>query len=340
MKNKKLPLISFIVPIYNVEKYVADCIESIINQKENNYELVLVDDGSTDNSFNICKEYAKNNKKINIIHKQNDGLVSARKYGLKYAKGDYIACVDGDDWIENNFLSVINNILKEENPDIIGFNYKKVGRKKEKYMLYFENKKYNKENIEKEVYPNLIQNEYGKYFSPSLVNKIIRKDIYEIAQNNVSDNVSIGEDFVCLIPCIIEASSIVTTNECLYCYRQNNDSLTKSKKPFDWKYPETMEESIIRFTKNNSLFKSQLDRKIVHELYSVVFSQFYLNDNYKNVVRKINDILKYDRYDIAIKNAKFKSIKFSILQYLLEKRIMLPFKFVSMIKEIIFKYEQ
>lgn len=339
MKNNKLPLVSFIVPVYNVEKYIAVCIESIINQKEDNYELILVDDGSTDNSLNTCKSYAKKNNKIRVVHKSNGGLVSARKYGLKYAKGEYIACIDGDDWIENNYLSVINNILKKGNPDIIGFNFKKVGRNKEKPMLYFRNNEYNKEKIEKEIYPELIQNKFGKYFSPSLVNKLIRKDIYEIAQNSVSNKISVGEDFACLVPCVIKASSMVTINESLYCYRQNNDSLTKSKKPFDWKYPETMEKSIIKFTKSNNLFKGQLDRKIVHELYSVVFSQFYTNDNYKNIVRKINDILKYDRYDVALKEAKFESIKFSIVQHLLRKRIILPFKLVSIIKEITFKYE-
>lgn len=339
MMTNNYPLISFIVPVYNVENYLSQCVDSIITQKESNFELILVDDGSTDNSGLICDEYKEKCNKIKVVHKDNGGLVSARKAGLLLADGDYIACIDGDDWIENDYLTKINNIFKNSNPDIIAFNFRKIGKAKNKKMLYFSNETYNDEKIKKEIFPCLIQDKNGKYFSPSLINKIIKKDIYKESQNNVSDKISVGEDFVCLITCIINAHSIVSIEDCLYCYRQNNDSLTKSKKPFDWKYPETMLNGIKNSIMNNELFCEQIDRKIVHELYSVVFSQFYSNETYRNIVLNINNILEYDMYKSALINAKFDSFIFSIIQLLLRKRVIFPFKVVSIIKELIFRYE-
>lgn len=107
--------ISIIVPIYNVEKYVRQCIESIINQTYKNLQIILVDDGSTDTSGLICDEYASIDDRIEVIHKKNGGLVTARKIGLQKAKGEYIGFVDGDDYIDDNmYESLLGYILKKD----------------------------------------------------------------------------------------------------------------------------------------------------------------------------------------------------------------------------------
>lgn len=98
---------SVIVPIYNVEKYLRKCIDSILKQTYRNFELILVDDGSPDECPNICDEYAKNDKRIKVIHKENEGLVAARNTGIKEAVGDYICYVDGDDWISEVLLETV-----------------------------------------------------------------------------------------------------------------------------------------------------------------------------------------------------------------------------------------
>ena len=100
-------LISVIVPIYNTEKYLNECIDSIINQTYTNLELILVDDGSNDNSGQICDEYSKNNDFIKVIHQQNMGISAARNKGLENATGDWIAFVDADDWLDNNYFQVL-----------------------------------------------------------------------------------------------------------------------------------------------------------------------------------------------------------------------------------------
>ena len=105
-------LISVIVPIYNVEQYVEKCIQSIVNQTYKNIQILLIDDGSTDNSGKICDEYAKKDSRIEVVHKRNEGLVRARKEGLNRANGQYIGFVDGDDYIdENMYAEMLRDIL-------------------------------------------------------------------------------------------------------------------------------------------------------------------------------------------------------------------------------------
>lgn len=117
-------LISIIVPVYNVERYLCECINSIINQKVKNWELILVDDGSTDRSNSICDNYAIKDNRIRVIHKQNGGVSSARNIGIEVAKGEWLVFVDADDWIDENFLTLISDNI-DSGYQIIHFGYKK-----------------------------------------------------------------------------------------------------------------------------------------------------------------------------------------------------------------------
>ena len=114
-----MELISVIVPVYNVESYVAECIESIQNQTYMNLEIILVNDGSTDNSGDICDQYATYDERIKVIHKENAGVSAARNTGIEAANGDYIAFVDSDDYIAPNMYEDMLRILKENDLDIL-----------------------------------------------------------------------------------------------------------------------------------------------------------------------------------------------------------------------------
>ena len=113
------PLISVIIPVYNIEAYIADCVESIMNQTYQNLQIILVDDGSDDGSGAICNQYADLDQRIEVIHQPNKGLVSARKNGLKRAKGDYIGFVDGDDYIETEMYERLLEEMQKSNADFI-----------------------------------------------------------------------------------------------------------------------------------------------------------------------------------------------------------------------------
>ena len=118
MNSVQQPLISVIIPVYNVEKYLSKCIESVINQTYKNLEIILVDDGSTDSSPRICDKYAELDHRIKVIHKINEGPGIARNYGIELSSGDYLGFVDSDDWIETQMLEILIDTAKERNAQI------------------------------------------------------------------------------------------------------------------------------------------------------------------------------------------------------------------------------
>ena len=115
----KKPLISVIVPIYNVESYLNRCVESIVNQTYQNLEIILVDDGSPDNCPQICDDWARKDKRIKVIHKENGGLSDARNAGMKIATGEYISFIDSDDYIALDFFDTLLLVMEKENSDIV-----------------------------------------------------------------------------------------------------------------------------------------------------------------------------------------------------------------------------
>ena len=146
-------LISVIVPVYKVEKYIHKCIESIINQTYDNLEIILIDDGSPDNCPKICDEYALRDNRIKVIHQENKGLSSARNKGIELAKGEYIGFVDSDDYIEPSMFQDLYNAIVENNVDISICNFYVINDKtKEKNVKNScENKQYNKMEALKEI---------------------------------------------------------------------------------------------------------------------------------------------------------------------------------------------
>lgn len=118
MEKQKQTLVSIIIPIYKVEQYLIDCIQSVCSQTYKNIEIILVDDGSPDNCGKICDDYAKMDKRISVIHKENGGLSDARNKGIDIARGDYITFVDSDDYVETTFIEDLYNAIEKTNSDI------------------------------------------------------------------------------------------------------------------------------------------------------------------------------------------------------------------------------
>ena len=117
-------LISIVVPVYNVEKYIEKCVNSITNQVYNNLEIILVNDGSTDNSGKLCDSLSKLDDRIKVYHKENGGLSDARNYGVERANGKYIGFVDSDDFIDSDMYKTLYDVIKRENADVAECNMK------------------------------------------------------------------------------------------------------------------------------------------------------------------------------------------------------------------------
>lgn len=164
------PLISVIVPVYNVEKYLNRCIDSILNQTFKQIEIILVNDGSTDNSPTICDEYCERYENIIVIHKENNRVAAARNDGIKIATGKYISLVDSDDWIEPNMLEEMYNKAEEFQTDITMCDFKKAGIESEYTVSQpIREGYYDRNMIETELFPCLIMFENIE-FPPTISN--------------------------------------------------------------------------------------------------------------------------------------------------------------------------
>lgn len=173
--QKRDVFFSIIIPVYNVEDYLIQCLDSILSQTYSNYEVVLVNDGSTDSSFKICQDYKQKNSSIVLINKENGGLSDARNTGLIAAKGDYIIFSDSDDyWVGNDTLKNLNDLIKESNPDLIIHEETRFFSEKDAKCKYNQNfLKKKKGNFEDEII-NLI---YYDLYVASAWDKVIRRSI-------------------------------------------------------------------------------------------------------------------------------------------------------------------
>lgn len=222
--------ISIIVPIYNIKAYFPQCIESLLYQTFSDMEILLVDDGSTDGSGKICDEYAQKDSRIRVLHKKNGGLVSARKAGLSMAKGEYIAYVDGDDFIEPDMYERMYRTMKEQDVDVVMCGrYEDTGDVSRKVFHGIPEGRYGKERLIRDVYPQMIAKEaffeWGIF--PSVWDKLFRRECLEQFQMEVDDRIVMGEDAACVYPCLLHAESIYILQECLYHYRQTVSSMVK-----------------------------------------------------------------------------------------------------------------
>lgn len=224
-------MISIIVPIYKVEKYIKQCVESIINQTYKNIEIILVDDGSPDNCPSICDNYAKRDNRIKVVHKPNGGLISARKAGLKESTGKYVCFVDGDDWIEPDMYQNISDAIDKTDADcIITQFYYSYPDKEEKSDYLLSKDFYNREQIENEIFPTMLfANRYYRFgIFPNCWTKVFKRYLLERHLPDTDNRIRMGEDIAFTYPCLMECQSIAFIDKALYHYRINPDSMTKA----------------------------------------------------------------------------------------------------------------
>ncbi|MED2983982.1 MULTISPECIES: glycosyltransferase [Bacillus cereus group] len=214
-----IPEISIIVPVYNVEKFLSQCIDSILGQSFHNYEIILVNDGSQDGSKTICERYASNYEFIQVINKENGGLSDARNTGLKIARGNYILFVDSDDYIAQNALTEINKVL-EINPDI-DVVFLEAAKVFEDGSIVPMNDGYEKESIHKKTYEEVMRHisELAK-FPGSACTKLIKRKL--IIENDLYfEKGLLSEDIDWVVQLLCVAEKYDYCEAMYYFYRQN-----------------------------------------------------------------------------------------------------------------------
>lgn len=210
-------MISIIVPVYNVEKYLKSCLDSIVNQTYRDLEIILIDDGSTDSSGAICDEYAKNDFRIKVVHKENGGQSSARNTGLEIATGEFVGFVDSDDSIYLDMFSCLHSAIEDVDVSICGHNIV-CGDKIESICDNKEDKILSYNELWEEVFGKL---------NNAVWNKLYRKEILRDIRFNT--NFSHGEDLLFNILYLERAKSGKIIDKALYNYYKRGDSITTGK---------------------------------------------------------------------------------------------------------------
>lgn len=308
--------VSIVIPVYNTQEFLRECIEHAISQTYQNIEILLIDDGSTDESGKICDYYANKYKNIFAIHKSNGGLVSARNVGIEKASGEYITFVDSDDYIFDNCIEKTVNILEENKVDFVRYKYVKdyfFYRKKNKGNFPY-NKVIKKENFYKFI-NYFFENEE---FCP-IVCTLSKRKLYK--NINVNENITIGEDFDFSMNVLGNSNSFVYLDEGLYYYRTNYNSMTHLTENNEKLLEGLKSVLLANFESKNILTQSlnlhvSNDSKDIRDIYNFKNSLISSN-NYREYINFINSKEVYEvchkKYDkilhINIINFYCKKIK-------------------------------
>lgn len=213
--------VSIIIPVFNSEKFLNECINSVIDQPFNDYELILINDGSSDNSGHICEEYSSKNEKVKIIHQSNKGVSSARNIGLREAKGEWISFVDSDDWISKNYFEVFNNANPQS--DIIFLNLKMYNNKTDYREVVFDKFELDRNNflVNHHLHPH--------FFGPC--GKFYKAEIIKKNELLFDESLYYGEDSLFNLEILKFVKLVSSYPKSFYNYRRYVDNSLSKNKP-------------------------------------------------------------------------------------------------------------
>lgn len=313
-----MPKISVIIPVYNTEKYIEKCLESLAKQEMQDFEVIVVNDGSTDNSENVIKNYMQSSKlNIKYLEKENGGLASARNYGVEKASGKYISFLDSDDYLDKNLFSELEKYI-DKDIDLIKFKMKTVD---EKGRLI--------EKLDgpvfdicsgKQAYEKLCTSD--KYMDPACI-YLYKREFF--VENNFKYKLRYHEDFGLTSLIIVQAKTVVSTDICGYNYLQTEESLTRSKD--DSKNIDRAKDMLIHYDNMLAVIDANYD---LSEKTKELVKRYYTN----SVVLKAGSLkgkekrnyIKEIKYRMMYKNIKPENLKQKIKRILLKYNISLYLK--------------
>lgn len=273
-------MISIIIPVYNVNKYLVKCIESILAQSFQKFEIILIDDGSTDGSAEICDAYAAKYNNIKVIHKENGGVSSARNMGLDICEGKFITFIDSDDWIHIDYLQTLRNLILDNSADIAICEYLRVD---------------NENIVDEEISPNFETltkiDSFNKIYTEKYINMIVVHG--KLYRKNIFDNLrfpvgKIHEDEYMIHKILFKAEKIIYTDSKLLYYRHTPNSIMTSK--FDEKQLHFIEaiEDRLNFCLANDLefLIPKIEDQYAYELMSNFYKVKASNIKYKKEICK------------------------------------------------------
>lgn len=262
--------LSIIIPAFNAEAYICECLDSILKQTYQDYEIICVNDGSVDHTAILLDEYAKKNERIRVISQENKGLVAARKAGVATAHGNYTTFVDADDWLECNMYEVMMGKALKEDADIVTsgciLEYSSGSVVEIEQM---EEGIYEGTKLREKFYPGMIGTDafFLQNISIHVWNKIYKTDLIKCCINSIPDKITIGEDAACVYPALLEAKRIAVIQEAFYHYRMTETSMMGRNQQYVESYKEVyryMKERFMGYP--YSFLNEQLKLLTIYEL--------------------------------------------------------------------------
>ena len=264
---------SFIIPVYNSEPYIARCLDSVMQLRDLNWEIVLVDDGSTDASYAICDEYARSDKRIRLLHQSNKGVSSARNLALDVILGDYVVFLDSDDWIDNEYLTYCIQEMYRTDADIFQSPTERVrgitprSEKETQYDGFLSSA------------ADYINS--GDYFA-CIGGNIIKSNIIRENDIRFRNDIKLAEDQVFIMDCLRNSSTVYRSSMTFYKYYVNENSATSTSKS---NHMIDSCNALIEYKRTYSEFKGQID-------YTLLYFFWFIIENDDVPIRKLVSLIK------------------------------------------------
>ena len=237
--------VSVVIPVYNVEKYIRQCLESVINQTLKYIEIICINDGSKDNTLKILEEYSQKDSRIVLIDKENEGLSAARNQGTELARGEYISYIDSDDWVDTHYLEALYNAAKKYNSDVACSSIIRVTAGRRRNKLIYKKEEFTRDIDKKNELTNVPIYSY-------VWNKIYKRD--KLIQSGVKFPIGrVYEDIIWSIQAIYYLDGVVTVPSAIYYYRKNPTSVMSSKAKQNAIDCATSEKEMLEFAKEKGL---------------------------------------------------------------------------------------
>ena len=331
--NKNNPLVSVIVPIYNIEKLLKRCIDSIVNQTYKNLEIILINDGSTDKSLDICKEYKKKDNRIVLIDQKNMGVAATRNKGLQSANGEFICFIDSDDYIDKTLVEEYVTNIKDS--DLLISDYFVVEDGKYKSNVFplstIINTKEGIRNVQASLLSNKIKHQDTKLYSGCgfsfLWNKLLKNEIIKKNSIKFPDKVTMSEDASFMFRYLNKVEKITIINKPLYYHEEISSGLTHKFKPniieSDRKFIDSIKEEIDFNSKlMTDAYYGRLIKMFAGDCKTYIFHSEN-KESYKETLRKVYELIP--EYKTAIKKVKLRNLSIKQKVFVILVRLHLYF---------------